>query len=49
VSEFCRQCIDRRYDLVAARHRQAAARTEIVLNVDDQKHIAVADSQNIAQ
>src|SRR5262245_4597920 len=48
MREFSRQCIDRRHDLVAARHRQIAAGAEIVLNVDDQKHITVADSQDVA-
>ena len=31
--------IDQRYDLVAGGNREAAARTEIVLKVDDQENI----------
>ena len=31
------QVVDQRHDLVAAGHRQRAARTEIVLQVDDDK------------
>jgi hypothetical protein len=30
---------------MAARHREAAARTEVVLDVDHQKHIALADGR----
>ena len=37
------QAIDQRHDLVAARHRQPAARTEVVLDVDDQQDVAIAD------
>ena len=35
------QAIDQRHDLVAAGHREAAARTEVVLDVDDQQDILV--------
>ena len=37
------QPVDHRHDLVAARHRKRAARAEIVLDVDHQQHIAIAD------
>jgi hypothetical protein len=43
VLKFCRQPIDCWYDLVAARHRQIAARAKVILQVDHKKDIAVAD------
>jgi hypothetical protein len=43
VLKFCRQPIDCRHDLVAARHRQIAARAKVILQVDHKKDIAVAD------
>jgi hypothetical protein len=43
VLKFCRQPIDQRHDLVAARHRQIAAWAKVILQVDHKKNIAVAD------
>src|SRR5262249_51350548 len=42
VLETAGQMIDQRHDLVAARHRQPAARAEIVLHVDHHKDVAVS-------
>jgi hypothetical protein len=42
MREALAQPVDDRYDLVAARHRQAAAGAEIVLHVDDDQHVLVA-------
>jgi len=41
VSEFDGQPVDRGNDLVALRHGECAAGTEIVLNIDDDEDIAV--------
>ncbi len=35
--------------LVAARHRQAAARTEVVLDIDNQKRVPLADRYLVGQ
>jgi len=43
VREFLRQGVDQRHDLVAARHGEAAARTKIVLHVDDEQNVARGD------
>src|SRR5262249_30136003 len=43
VREFLRDPVDHRHDLVAARDREPAAGTEIVLHVDHQQQVAVAD------
>ena len=43
VLEARGQAVDQRHDLVAARHRKAAAGAEIVLDVDHQQDVAVAD------
>ena len=45
VREFGRQGIDQGHNLVATRYGEAAAWTEIVLDVDNEKHIVLADSQ----
>ena len=45
MGELRRQAIDHRHDLVASRHRQAAAGTEVVLDIDDQEYIALADAE----
>ena len=39
MAEAFRNAIDHRHDPVAFRHGQRAARTEIVLHVDDQQHV----------
>ena len=39
VLEILGQRVDQRHDLVAARHRQRAARTEIILHVDDDQRL----------
>src|SRR5690606_27167700 len=43
VLEAPRKPVDERHDLVAARNGKRAARTEIILNVDDQQDVAIAD------
>jgi hypothetical protein len=43
VREFGRQRIDQRHNFIAAWHGKAAAGTEIVLDVDNEKHIPLAD------
>src|SRR6185437_14428547 len=43
VAEACRETVDDRDDLVAARHRQRAAATEIVLHVDNDENAVVAE------
>jgi hypothetical protein len=45
VSKPFRHCIDQGHDFVAARHCQAAAETEVVLDVDDEKRIVLANRQ----
>ena len=42
VREFFRQAVDQRHHLVAARHRQIAAGTEVVLYIDDQQDVALS-------
>ena len=39
------QQVDHGHDLVAARNRKTAARTEVVLDVDHQQDIAITDAQ----
>jgi len=41
--EFRGEAVDRRDDLVAARHREAAAGAEIVLHVHHDEHVGPAD------
>jgi hypothetical protein len=41
------QAVNERHDLVAARYRQFSARAEIVLKINDQEHILVADAGSI--
>jgi hypothetical protein len=48
VLEARRQPIDQRHDLIAARHRQIPARAKIILNVDDQEHVARAGNDAVA-
>jgi hypothetical protein len=43
--EFGCQSVDQGHNLVAARHSEAAAGAEVVLDVDDEKRIVLADSQ----
>ncbi len=43
VTKPRRQTIDDRHDLVAPRHRQGAARTKIVLDVDHDEDVVVAE------
>ena len=43
VREPLGQPIDRRNDLIAARNRETAPGTEVVLHVDDQQNVLVAD------
>ena len=45
VLEPRRKPIDQRHHLMAVRHREAAVGAEIVLDIDDQQNIAVADSR----
>src|SRR6266478_117933 len=45
IPEALRQTVDDRYHLVAARDREAAARAEIVLDIDDQQNVVFADRQ----
>src|SRR5262245_46651534 len=45
VREFGRQGIYHRHNFMAVRHGEAAAGTEVVLDVDNEKRIALADSQ----
>jgi len=47
VLETRRHAVDERHDLVAARHRQLSARAEVVLKINDQEHILVADAGSI--
>jgi hypothetical protein len=37
------ETVDDRHNFVAVRHRQCAARTKIVLHVDDDQHVSGAD------
>ena len=43
VREFGRQRINQRHNFIAARHGEATAGTEVVLDVDNEKHIALAN------
>jgi hypothetical protein len=43
VAEPRGQCIDQRHDLVAARNGEASLGTEVVLHVDNQEDVVVAD------
>ena len=43
MGKFFREVIDDRNNFAAVRHRQIAARTEVVLKIDHEKHIVVAD------
>ena len=43
VAEARGQAVDDRHDLVAARHGERAARAEIVLDVDDEQDVLLAD------
>jgi hypothetical protein len=45
VWEFGCQRIDQGHNLVSAGHGEAAAGTEVVLDVDNEKRVALADSQ----
>jgi hypothetical protein len=49
VSKPCRQCIDQWHNFVAARHCQAAAGTEVVLDVDDEKRVVLANREVFLQ
>lgn len=49
VGEFCRQRINQWHHFVAARYRQATARAKVVLDVDNQKHIALAGRELVGQ
>ena len=46
VLETPGQPVDHRHDLVAARNRKPAARAEVVLDVDHQQDIPIADTQS---
>src|SRR4029077_17662797 len=43
MRETCGELVDQGHDFVAARNRQRAARTEVVLDIDHQQRIAIAD------
>ena len=43
VLEPLAEQVDERHHLVAARHRKLAARTEVVLHVDDQQDVGIGD------
>jgi hypothetical protein len=43
VLEAWGQPVDHRHDLVAARNGKTAARTEIVLDIDNQQGISITD------
>src|SRR5262249_11941569 len=49
VTEFFAQAIDRGHDLVAARHREASARTKVVLHVDGEEDVALAERNSVSQ
>jgi hypothetical protein len=49
VVEFARQGIDQGDNLVTARHGEATAGTKVVLDVDNEKRIALADGQSFFQ
>ena len=49
VGEFCRQRVDQRHDFIAARHREAAARAKVILDVDHEEHVVFANRQTIGQ
>src|SRR5512139_1494067 len=49
VGEFGRQRIDQRHNFIAARHGEAAAGAEVVLDVDDEKRVPLADRQGFSQ
>src|SRR5262245_39361216 len=49
VGEFSRQHVDQRYNLMSTRHRQIAARAEVILNIDHQKDVVISHPQGIGQ
>jgi hypothetical protein len=49
VAEIVRKSVDDRDDLIAARHRQRAAGAEIVLYVDHDEDVTVADCVSLGQ
>jgi len=48
MCEASGQTIDQRNHLVSTRNRQRAAGTEVVLDIDDQQRVAVADGETLA-
>ena len=42
--ELDRQTVDQRHHLIAAWHRQLTAWAEVILKIDDQKDVPVADA-----
>ena len=43
AAEIFRKPVDDRHNFIAARHSHSAARTEVVLHIDHDEDIAVAD------
>ena len=49
VAELVGKAVDDRHDLIAARYGERAVRTKIVLHVDDDQNVAVADCVSCGQ
>ena len=49
VAELRAKPVDDRHDLIAARYGERAVRTKIVLHVDDDQNVAVADCVSCGQ
>src|SRR6202040_2646870 len=49
VAELLAKPVDDRHDLIAARYGERAVRTKIVLHVDDDQNVAVADCVSCGQ
>ena len=48
MCEASGQTNDQRNHLVSTRDRQRPARTEVVLDIDDQQSVAIADGETLA-
>jgi hypothetical protein len=49
VVEFWRQRIDQWHNLIAARHREAAARAKVILDINHEKQVVFASRQIVGQ
>jgi hypothetical protein len=49
MGKLCCQRVDHGHDFVAARHREAAARAKIMLDVDNQEDVVLADRETFCQ